>query len=159
MVQCALLGAAEGYPSLADHPTFRTQLGAGLPSSSFALWLNPKAMDKTWRGMSDRWAADRVTIDWSVERPRLLQKVLKDKMPDARWGALTPDEEAQLDMLAQPEIDAFDVEFRAQHRAKFLREIGERIDAAEGLDALLLQIALDKSDLDVTLRVKIPLEP
>jgi hypothetical protein len=27
------------------------------------------------------------------------------------------------------------------------------------LDALLLQIALDKSDLDVTLRVKIPLEP
>jgi hypothetical protein len=114
-------------------------------------------MSKTWRGMSDRWAGDRVTIDWNVERPRIEQKVLKEKMPDAVYGSLTPDQETQLEMLAQPEIDAFDVEFRAQHKAKFLREINERIDAFEGLDALLLQVGLDKSDLDVTLRVKYPL--
>ena len=62
-----------------------------------------------------------------------------------------------LEMLAQPEIDAFEMEFRTQHKAKFLRQINDRIDAAEGVDALLLQVGLDKSDIDVALRVKVPI--
>jgi len=157
MIQCATVGAASGFPSLAEYPTFRTQLGAGLGASSFVLWLNPKAMDKTWRGMSDRWAADKVSIDWGVERPRIEKKVIKDKMPDATWGSLTPDQESQLEMLVQPELDAFEREFRSQHKAKFKREIEGRIDAAEGFDAVLLQIGLDKADIDVSLRVKYPI--
>jgi hypothetical protein len=148
-----------GPPALSDHPTFRTQVNAGLPSSSFVLWANPRAMGRTWRGMSDRWARDKVVIDWDLERPRILQKVLKEKMPDATWGALTPDQEAELDMLAQPEIDAFDERFRSQHEARIRREIADQIDALEGVEALLVEIGLDKADLDVVVRLKYPLEP
>jgi hypothetical protein len=146
-----------GPPSLADHPSFLTQVNAGLASSSFVLWANPRAMDKTWRGMSATWASDKVVIDWDLERPRILQKVLKEKMPEATWGRLTPDEEAELEMLAQPELDAFDLQFRSQHGAKFQREINERIDALEGVEALLFEVRLDKAALDLALRLKYPI--
>ena len=151
-------GEANGYPQLAELSTFRTQLNAGLASPSLVLWLNPRAMDKTLRGMAERWAADKVQIDWSIERPRIEQKVVKERMPGATWGSLTPDQETQLEMLVQPELDAFEAQFRGQHTARFKRDILQRIEAAQGVEALLLEIGLDKSDLDVALRVKYPVE-
>lgn len=150
--------AAGGHTQLAEHPTFRTQVSAALPSANFVVWLNPATMAETLRGMVRRWAEDKVEIDWTVERPRLEQKVLKEKMPDASYGHLTPEQEEELAMLVKPELDAFEADFRGQHASRFEKEYREQLEALEAFDGVLLELALDKADIDLALRVKLPLE-
>jgi hypothetical protein len=150
--------AAGGFPQLAEQPTFSTQVTAALPSANLVLWVNAGQMGDTLRGMAKRWASDKVQIDWDVERPRIEKKVLKEKMPDAVWGKLTPQQEEELAMLSQPEKDAFEADFRSQHASKFELEFREQIEALEALDGVLLEVALDKADLDLALRVRLPLE-
>jgi hypothetical protein len=151
-------GSAGGHPQLAEHPTFATQVSAALPSANLVLWLNPATLADTLRGMVRGWAEDKVVIDWDVERPRLEQKVLKEKMPDATYGRLTPEQEEELAMLVQPELDAFEADFRGQHASRFEKEYRERLEALQAFDGVLLELALDKADIDLALRVKLPLE-
>lgn len=141
---------------LSAHSTFATQLGDGLPSADALLWLNPKAMGNTWRGMAKLWASDKVAIDWSVERPRIEKLALKEHMPGSTWGNLSEGEQAKLDMLVQPELDSFEREFRTQHSTRFYAEYLDRIAAFEALDALLVQLSIDQRDLDLAIRAKIP---
>ncbi|MEM7309879.1 MAG: hypothetical protein AAF682_24595 [Planctomycetota bacterium] len=151
-------GASGGAPRLSELPTFRTQVGAALPSANLLLWVNPKTMARTWRGMAQRWASDKVVIDWSVERPRLEQKFVKENMPGAVWGQLTESQQEELDLRIQPELDSFEAQFRGQHSARFEADYRDRIAAFEAFDAALLVVGFDKSSIDVSARLKFPLE-
>ena len=158
LVAGMLDGFHNGSAQLSDHPTFRAQVVNSLAAPNVVLWLNPSAMDATWRGMSRDWAATSVSIDWSVERPRIEKLTIKEEIPDAIWGQLTPEQEQQLEMLAQPRLDQFEAEYRAQHGARFLREYQQRIDAWETIDGALISIGMDKSSMDVSARIRYPIE-
>ncbi|MCZ6596511.1 MAG: hypothetical protein O7B99_02620 [Planctomycetota bacterium] len=157
MRACYYRGIEQGFPSLADDPSFQTQVRAGLASADLILWMRPSHLTETWRGMAKRWASDKVVIDWSIERPRIDKRVLKRDFSDWDYDRLTPQQEQELDMLAQPERDAFELEFRGQHSAKFYAEYMERLKAIELAEAVLLEISLDQKKVDFVARVKAPL--
>ncbi len=158
MLRTYFEGAAKNYPRLSENPSMSTQLRAGLASSDLVVYLNPRAMSDTWRAMAKGWAKDKVSIDWSVERPRIEKSVVEEKMPGATWGRLTPQEQEQLDMLVQPELDAFETDYRRQHGDAFYREYMDKIDAWEAMDVALVQLSLDQRTVDLSARVKFPLE-
>ncbi len=151
-------GAEAGHPRLSEHPTFSTQVSAGLPAVNLVAWINAGPMEQTLRGLAKRWASDSVAIDWETERPRIEKKVLAEKMPGAVYGELTPEQEEELAMLAQPELDAFEQEVRGQQGSGTELKLNRDIAALAGIEGVLLEVGLDKADATLALRLKLPLE-
>jgi hypothetical protein len=149
---------APRFPRLAEEPFFESAVNTGLPSANLLLWLNPRAVADTTRKIARQRARDDVVIDWTVERPRIEKLVLKEKFPGETWGALSPDVEEALQLAVQPELDAFQTEFKREHSRALQKRYEERIAAAEILRGALFELSIDQKELDLLVRLAVPLD-
>lgn len=145
-------------PSLADDSWFASQLSSGLPNANAMLWLNPRAIGPAYRKVLAAEAAYDLQIDWSIERPRLERKVLKDRFPTERLGQMSTEVEEAFQAAVDAEAAAFEQEFRAQHLGGLVSERGKSQDAVEILRGGLFQLAIDPKEFDFFARLIVPLD-
>jgi len=159
MLKSYLTGGSQ-WPRLADEPFFQTLVGASLPSSNLVLWLDPRAIRETTRGIARQQAEDLVTdgIDWDVERPRIERELLAEHFPGERWGALSPDVEKQLDMLYGPVAESFESDFRRERVPQLAARYERMLSASEATSETLLALGLDEKGFDLFLRVVVPFD-
>lgn len=148
------------WPRLADKPFFETLVNVGLPSSNLTVWVDPRAISDTTRELARETAmlvaAD--DIDWAIERPRIEKEILRAQFPGETWGALSPEVEQQLAILAEQAAE----EFRAEHvagRAPELRQAAEAtLDALEATSGTFVELGLDQRAFDLLVRVIVPFD-
>lgn len=157
LVQTYYQGGAE-YPRLSEHTWFQTQVDAALPSANALLWLDPRAVAETRRAQALERAQRGVAIDWSVERPRIEKKILKERFPGETWGALSPGVEEQLGELYHQEASEFERTFRSQHEPALRARLEQEIRASELLRGALLELSVTPKDFDLFGRLIVPLE-
>ena len=151
-------GSERGSPRLSEDSWFVSQVNDALPSANFLVWLNPRAVAKSNRAIARQLSELDVVIDWGVERPRIERKVFKEQFPGETWGQLSPSKQDQLDMLVQPELDAFEREFRNQHVPALLDRRQKRLEASEAVRGILCELAISQKEFDLHARVILPLD-
>jgi hypothetical protein len=163
MLQEVLLPASLAGPveRLADKPEFNALVGEGLPASNLFLWVNPRALAPTLRALADYTAADeiRARIDWSIERPRIEEPVIRDLFPGKARGTLTAEEQQQVDAIVGPRAIELENRLIAEHAPKLREAVERRVVYSEMVSGALLMLALDPKQLHLTLGATIPLEP
>ncbi len=149
---------APSYPRLAEDTWFQTQVNAGLPSANALVWLDPRAVSATRRALAAERAERGVAIDWTVERPRIEKKILKERFPGETWGALSPAVEEELGALYDQEAAEFERTFRSQHEPAVRARLVQEIEASELLRGALLELSIDQSDFDLFGRLIVPFD-
>ncbi len=151
-------GGTGATPRLGEDRWFQTQIASGLPSMDALLWFDPRAMSPLSRKLTQQWADDALVIDWSVERPRIERKIIKEQFPGETWGSLSSDVEEQLAMLYDAEATRFEEEFRAQNGPALRQRYQKRQDALEILEGALIELSVDQKQFQLFVRLITPFD-
>jgi len=149
---------APDSPRLSQDSWFLSQVNGGLPSANLVVWLNPRAVSETRSTFARLRARSDVAIDWSIERPRIEKKILKEHFPGETWGSLSPGIEEQLALYYDEEATAFERQFLGQHEPVLLAQYEREIHASEILRGVLIEAAIGTKDLDILTRLITPFD-
>jgi hypothetical protein len=123
------------------------------------VYANPRAGSDTLRQQARVSAERAVQIDWKAERARVEDKVLRERFPGQRRGALTPEVQAEVDAIVDPELAALRETIFAQQVPAIIERRERWITTAELVPAALVMLALDPKSIDLSARVPVELEP
>lgn len=154
-------GAPE-YPRLAERGDFEALLGTGLPTANLLAWTDPKSLAKILRAQARQQAEASVVIDWTEERAKAEQQVVRDSMPELATAhqrrQLTPEQQQQLDARVDPVLTDLRTRIYAEQVPLLMAELERTIVYLESVSAALAMIQLDPRFLELALRIVIPLE-
>jgi len=146
----------EDRRGLSENEWFQTLVNTGLASADLVLWLNPRAVEKTARGMA-AFAAQRdvtLVVDWSVERPRLEQEVLKANFPGQSKLSLDPESQNAFELLVDQAADRL----QAEHLPRLQRQYQRNVDAWMITSGSLFELAIDPKRFHLYGRVVVPFD-
>ena len=146
------------YPRLAEDERFGALLESGLPYANALMWTRPASLGGTLRQLAERAAADEVVIDWSIMRPQIDKRVLKERYPDWDYDSLTPEQESQLEMVAAPERALYERQLREAQVPALQAKYERQIVYLEQFDAGLLELALSPKEFELAGRFLLSLE-
>lgn len=156
---------AEGppdYPRLGERGDFEALVGTGLPSANLFAWMDPAGLARILRGQARQQAEDAVVVDWTAERAKAEQQVLRDSLPELATAhqrrQLTPEQQQRLDQLVDPVLTELRNQTFAEQVPLLMASLERRIVYLEAVRAALLMVQLDSRFLELALRVVVPLE-
>jgi hypothetical protein len=149
-----------GDVRLADRVDFSQLVSQSLPQSNVFAWINPREFAKTLRAFAERSSVDvvRARIDWDRERALAEEKVLRDSFPGKIRGRLTPEEQAAVDAIVNPQLNDLEGRLISEQAPKLREELERQITMAEMCSAALCLVALDPKKFELTLRTVVPLD-
>jgi hypothetical protein len=147
------------YPQLGQDGRFLGLVNSSLAHANMVVYVDPRAAAETLRRQARRSAEDAVRIDWKAERARVEAKIVRDRFPGQRPGALPPDVQAQVDALVEPELKALRDRVYAEQVPAIVARRERLIALSEAVPGALLMLALDQKSLDLSLRVPVDLAP
>ncbi|MFT7486213.1 MAG: hypothetical protein ACI9F9_002068 [Candidatus Paceibacteria bacterium] len=151
---------APKYPRLSERSDFRALARSAEAGANLALWANPRELMGTLNRSVDQWAMDSIQVDWTYERARVEDKVLREQYPGKQKGTLSPLEKSDFERAVDQRIDEIDLEIR-RTQVPLAREKYERTLAyLNSIQAGLLMLAIqDKPvELDLSLRLMTPFD-
>ena len=146
--------------ALANDNWFQSLVNAGMPSTDFVAWLNPRAMTKTSHAIAaqDADLDSTLAINWDIERPRIEKMVLKKNFPGEKHGAVSPENRESFDELVQIEVDAFEAAIKPRFVKELKRRYERPYDAAEIASGALFELSIDTKGFRLHGRVVIPFD-
>ncbi|HED67113.1 MAG TPA: hypothetical protein ENJ09_16345 [Planctomycetes bacterium] len=146
-------------PPLSEDGWFQSQVNTGLSSPDVVFWLRPGAIDASMRAIAEQNAELDIglAINWSVERPRIEKKVLKESFPGEQYGNVSAANRDAFELMVQEEIDAFERRFVQEHLGSMRRDYVRPWDALEIISNLLVELSLDPKTIQLHARAIVPL--
>lgn len=148
------------FPRLADRPDFRALVSTTPPTAGFALWIDPRSLAAIFRKQVPDAARNTVmdSVDWASERRVLEDRVLRERFPDQRRGALTPDVQQELNDAVNPLLLERRAQLEEQQIPLARARLERRIRCTEVASAALATLSIDPKVFELALRVVVPLE-
>lgn len=145
---------------LADRPDFTQLVSQSLPQSNLFVWVNPRELSKTLRTFAEYGSTDAVRgkIDWDRERALAEQAVLNESFPGKQRGRLTPEEQAEVDLLVNPRLDELERRLVSEQAPKLREDLERQIVMLEMCSAAVALVALDPKKFELSLRALVPLD-
>ena len=148
---------SDKYPSLADDPRFEALVRSSLPQANCFVWANPQTAAPILRNRARAVAENSFTFDAATERPRVEAKILRESFGGRAKGALSSEEQVDLDAKIDEEFRAMRQRLKGEQVPALMAEQERLIAWMEAATAALLVVALDPKSFDVSLRVTAPL--
>ncbi len=149
---------APTYPRLSDDGFFKSLVNTGLADANLLGWLAPRAVERTLRAAIEREVREALYVDWSVEKPRLERKLVAEKLPGERYGALTPSGQQQLDILYFEAADALEEEARRREGPQLKARLLRQLQAAELVKGALAEVSVDQKRIELFARAIVPFD-
>lgn len=146
--------------SLADHPEFKRLAKEGLPQANALVWLDPRQLAVTSKVMAQQRARDELlgSLDLARERVREEATVLRQEFGGRSADQLSEDEGALLGELVDARMDAMVGKVMDEQVPVLARTFLRRIGYTEAVSCVLLMLALDPKEMELSVRALVPLE-
>jgi hypothetical protein len=149
---------APQFPRLSERTDFQALARGASHGANLAVWVNPGSMLPLLRRMADQWASDSLAIDWSFERQRIEDRLLREQYGGRRKGELGSLEQGDFERAVEDAVDALDREIRRTQLPLARERFERRFAYLAAVRGALLMVGADPKELDVTLRVVAPLD-
>jgi hypothetical protein len=140
-------------PRLSDSKEFTRLSSEALDHANLLAWVQPRNLAVHLEKFTEQSARDEVLskVDWSVERARQEEYVLREKFPGQVRGKVSPDVQRALNELVNAKLDELEQKLLAEEVPRSRARIESRIDALRLCEGLLLMVALDPKRIECSL--------
>jgi hypothetical protein len=145
---------------LSERPEFNSLVAEGLPASNAFVWFNPRTTSKTLRAFAQLQARAAIEerIDWTLERAREEDRVIREQFPGQRRGQLDAATQKQVDDIVSPLLQLREQQILTEQAPALVAELTRQITYLELCSAALLTLQLDPKYFDLMLTVVVPLD-
>ena len=148
------------HPRLSERIDFRELLDDALPQANVVLWMDPRELSDIRGRFFQQQAMYQVEsgINWTVERGREENEVLREQFPGKVRGQLDQDTQDRVDAIVNPRLEALRQRL-LEEQVPVIRARLERSSIyANMVSAVLVMLALDPKAFDLTASVVVPLD-
>lgn len=145
------------YPRLSEDPRFESLVHTSLERANLVLWMNPRTGAPILRQTVRRVAEDSIQIDWTLERARVEDQVLRESFPGQERGALTPEVQEKVDQIVDPRLKLLEERLRNEQVPALMARQERWITYAEAVSSALVMLALDPKSFELSVRAVVPL--
>lgn len=147
------------YPRLSEAPLFSALARSAQPEGNLFLWANPQTLAPLIRSRASYDALNSINIDWKAERARVEEKVLREKYPGERRGQLSPEVQAEVDAIVDPELEQIERKIKAEQVPALAGKQERLATYLAEARAIMTLVTLGPKAIDLAVRVVAPLEP
>jgi len=149
----------QGAERLSERPDFRQLVREGLPQANAVVWVNPRSLSKV-TGKFAQFDAEREVLDninWESERAREEEAVLREQFPGQQRGRLDAATQEAVNQIVGPRLDAMQVRLMEEQVPVVRARLERASTYREIASGILIMLALDPKQYDLTMAALIPL--
>ena len=150
-------GQATGFPRLSERSDFVAVARSAGNGANLAAWFNPRTLASTLRKQARLRASDSIVIDWTFERARVEDLVLRESFGGRKATALGPAESADFDRLVDQKLEVVRTNIFDKQVPILMAEYERDITYSELIQGGLLMLAVQPKQFELALRVIAPL--